>query len=131
MLLNRVIRQVYHSIGDISEIILAARSAYVPLLVVVCLEVPIDVGSEAVRTDVKLAALVEQRVMNIFLDDVCSSREEITSLNYLFDFLEIFGDFDAASSVRILARLDDPHIVFFFDLMNIVFLEVKEALVVN
>ena len=99
MLLNRVIRQVYHSIGDISEIILAARSAYVPLLVIVCLEVAINVGSKAVRTDVKLTALVEQRVVNVFLDDVSSSREKIASFYDLFNFLEIFRDFDAASSV--------------------------------
>ena len=131
MLLNRVIRQVHHSVRDIGEVVLAARGAYVALLVVICLEVAVDVGREAVRADVKLPALVEQWIVNIFLDDVGSSREQIASLDDLLDILEIFCDFNSTSPVRVLARLDDPHIVVFFNLIRIVFLEVKEALVVN
>ena len=131
MLLNRVIRQVHHSVRDIGEVVLAARGAYVALLVVICLEVAVDVGREAVRADVKLTALVEQWIVNIFLDDVGSSREQIASLDDLLDILEIFCDFNSTSPVRVLARLDDPHTVVFFNLIRIVFLEVKEALVIN
>ena len=131
MLLNRVIRQVHHSVRDIGEVVLAAGGAYVALLVVICLEVAVDVGREAVRADVKLPALVEQWIVNIFLDDVGSSREQIASLDDLLDFLEIFRDFNSTSPVRVLARLDDPHVVFLFNLIHIVVLEVKEALVIN
>ena len=60
---------MHHPIVRVSQIELAACSPQVTLLIEVALEVPVCAGRQGIRSDVELPSIVQERVVDVFLND--------------------------------------------------------------
>ena len=113
LLLNGIIRQVDEHISDVFKGVLATTRANVSILVAVPLQTPVDAGKKAEASEVELALMDQQRVVDIFLN----YESTVTILlgwatDDLLDFTDSFDHCDTNTSVRILARLDNPSVLW-------------------
>ena len=112
LLLYCIIRQVDHSIVCVLNVVLFTTCAEVALGVKISLKVTISGGSHGIDSDVKLAALVEQRLLEVFLNDVGSLAAVDQSRIYdRPNLIQIATHLDATTTVCVLARLDNPEAV--------------------
>ena len=98
-----------HAVGRVFDIVFAAARAQVPILVPVALEVAPDRRCQGVATDVELPTLVQQRPLNVLLNDVAALMAiDLLRLDQLLYMVQIAADLDTAAPVCVLAGLDDP-----------------------
>ena len=70
LLLHCVVGKVDQAVCYVVQVERTARGPNVAFLVIVCLEVAIDTSGKGISPNVELAALIEQRFMNVPLDYV-------------------------------------------------------------
>ena len=70
LLLHCVVGKVDQAVCYVVQVERTARCSNVAFSVVVCLEVAIDTSGKRIGPNVKLAALIEQRLVNVPLDYV-------------------------------------------------------------
>ena len=118
--MNILVTQLVVSQGE-----LARTSADVAVLVEVGFDLPIERRDQTEAADVELSASVEQWVVNIFLDD--ARRFEMAVLyDQVFYQSEVGFNSDILASIRVLARLDDPDVVWVVGLRIEVAFELPE-----
>ena len=112
LFLHSVIRQMNHSIRRVFQIILAAASPQIPVRVPVRLQVAVDSRAERVTPYVKLPILVQQRLLDVLLNDIAAPVAiDLLCLNQALDVIQIAADLDTATSIRVLSGLHDPELV--------------------
>lgn len=98
-----------HAIGRVLQIILATGSPQVAVLVPVALQVSIIRARQREAPNVELAILVQQGLLDVFLNDVTAFvTVDLLRLNQRLDVVEVATDLNAAAPVRVLTRLHDP-----------------------
>ncbi len=81
-------------------------------MIPVALEVAIDTAHEREAPDVKLPSFVEHRLLNILLDDVAALVSiDIRVLDQVSNLVKLLAHLDAASSICVFTRLDNPEIL--------------------
>lgn len=68
--LDRIVRQVNHIALQVGQSKLLARGSDVAILVPVRLKIAIDAGEKHIHPDVELPFLVEERVVDVLLDNI-------------------------------------------------------------
>mmetsp|Transcript_9735 Transcript_9735/g.16401 ORF Transcript_9735/g.16401 Transcript_9735/m.16401 type:complete len:318 (+) Transcript_9735:37-990(+) len=110
-LLHGVVGEVDQLVAEVVDGVLAAGGAQVALLVDEHLGVAVDRGHQHVGADVELAAVDEQRVVDVLLDDAGALGAGGGLLDQLLDLGELLGHLDAVAAVGVFARLDDPDVL--------------------
>mmetsp|Transcript_33684 Transcript_33684/g.38784 ORF Transcript_33684/g.38784 Transcript_33684/m.38784 type:complete len:211 (-) Transcript_33684:416-1048(-) len=116
VLLNRVVRQMDVLIRYVLERELLAGRANIPVSVPVPAQVPVDRRYQRVAPDVKLALVNQQRVLDVFLDDVAPALSIFglyIAVDQVDDLLISITHVDSVPSVRVLTRLDNPNVLHF------------------
>lgn len=109
LLLDCIICQVDVSIGHVLKSELTRARPQVAIGVPIALQVASDRTHHREAPDVELAILVEQRFLDVLLDDVGASvAVYVGVLDQRLDVVDVSADLDAAAAVRVLAWLDDP-----------------------
>lgn len=97
------------TILHISQVVLSWGGAHVALRVEVRLHVAIYASSQSKKSDVELSPLVQEWSLTILLDDVGAL---LPIDHWIWDNLLNLGEFsahsDSTTSIRILARFDNP-----------------------
>ena len=76
------------------------------------MQVAVDGSAERVAPDIELPILVQERLLNVFLNDVAAPvAVDLLGLNQALDVLQVTTDLDSAAAIRVLARLHDPKLV--------------------
>ena len=99
-------------VGDVVEGILSATRPDVTVLVTVALQAPIDTRQQAEASEVKLALVHQQRIVNILLYNKRSVS--IFTHRSAYDRLDLADGLhhgNALASVSVLTRLDDPGVL--------------------
>jgi hypothetical protein len=100
---------VHVPIGDILNGELARARPQVAISVPITLEVAGNRAHHGEAPDVELPVLVEQRLLDVLLDDVGAAvAVHVGVLHQGLDVVDVSADLDAAPTIRVLARLDDP-----------------------
>lgn len=111
LFLNSIIRQVNEPISYVLQIEVFAACAQVAIAVPVPLQVTVNRRHQRVAADVKLAVLVEQRPLDILLNNIRSLLPiEIRIWYDFFNLRKLSANLDAAAPIRVLARLDYPNL---------------------
>ena len=93
------------------EVELAAARTEVAFLVIISFEVAVDRRDHGEAPDVEFATFVEQRLLDVLLDDVAAvAAVHVGAADQRLDMVEVPADLDAAPAVRVLAWLDDPEV---------------------
>ena len=101
-----------HAIRRVFQVVLAATRPQIPVCVPVRLQVAVDRSAEGVAPDVELPILVQERLLNVFLNDVAAPMAvDLLRLDQTLDVLQVATDLDSAATIRILAWLHDPELV--------------------
>ena len=112
LLLHGVIGQMYHTIGCVFQVVLAATRPKVPVCVPVRLQVSVLGRAERVAPNVELPILVQERLLDVLLNDIAAPvAVYLLCLNQTLDVIQVATDLDTATSVRVLSRLYDPELV--------------------
>lgn len=101
---------------EVLDIKLIATRPYIPLLKPITLHYPMDMGYRHVMSDVEFAFFVEQRAVNIELDDESLLRAVIVSALRLEDgveFVDLVDDSDTVTAVGVFAWLYNPDVAHF------------------
>lgn len=73
------------------------------------MQVTVDSSHDGVASDVKLAIFVEQRLLDVLLNDITTSRTSYHCvLNQTSDLGEVLADSNATSSICVFTRFDNP-----------------------
>jgi len=97
------------SVGHVLDVVVAARGSQVPIRVEVTLQVPIHSLGHSVASYVEFAALIQQGLLAVLLDDVAALLPiHMSHAHYLFDLTQLSANRDAAASVGVLSGLNDP-----------------------
>ena len=131
VLLDCIVCEVHKGVATPSEAKTGGSSPNVALLEPVGLEGGIGAGDEQVVSNVKLPALVQERVVDVLLQDESSQTPISISLPTLHpqpDVLQVVVDADPVSLVAALSRLHDPNIAALLDLLLPVFERVIDPL---
>lgn len=99
------------AILHILNVVLAAGRAQVAIRVEVALQVIIHCRGQGVESNVEFAILVEQGSLAVLLDNVGAllAIHDVVAHD-LLDLGEVLAHGDAAATVCILARLDNPQV---------------------
>ena len=101
-----------HAIRRVFQVVLAATRPEVAICVPVRLQVAVDRGAEGVAPDIELPVLVQERLLNVFLNNVAASvAVYLLRLDQALDVLQVATDLDSTSTIRVLARLHNPELV--------------------
>ena len=112
LLLHGVVRQMNHAVRRVFQVVLPAASPQIPVRVPVRLQVAVDGRAEGVAPDVELPVLVQERLLNVFLNDVAASvAVHLLRLDQALDVLQVATHLDTTASIRVLARLHNPELV--------------------
>ena len=91
------------------QVVFTATGSQIPVRVPVGLQVSVNGGAEGVATDVKLAILVQERLLDVFLNNVTTPMSiDLLCLNQTLDVVEVTADLDATAAIGVLTRLDNP-----------------------
>lgn len=92
------------------------------------LQVAVDSGGQRVQSDIKFAALVEQRLLAVLLDDIGALLAvDLVVANDLSDLRQLLAHSDPAASIRVLARLHDPDLSAHHRILNQVLVVLRGA----
>jgi len=109
-LLDGIVGEVDEPAGDVFEVEFLAAGPEVAFIVPVALQVPVHTGQQRVAPNIELAPLIQQRLLNVLLDDVGAlGAVDHGVVDDVFDGSELLADVDAAAPVGVLAGLHDPH----------------------
>ena len=112
LLLNCVVSQMNKSISNILKIEVLATSPKVALIVPIALEVAINSSQQSVASNVKLSVLVEERLLNVFLDNVRPLLSVDICVRYNLLYLREFpANLNATASIGVFSRLDYPNLL--------------------
>jgi hypothetical protein len=112
LLLDCVVSQMNKSISNILKIEVLATSPKVALIVPIALEVAINSSQQSVASNVKLSVLVEERLLNVFLDNVRPLLSVDISVRYnLLNLREFPANLNATASIGVFSRLDYPNLL--------------------
>lgn len=112
LLLNCVVSQMNKSISNILKIEVLATSPKVALIVPIALEVAINSSQQSVASNVKLSVLVEERLLNVFLDNVRPLLSVDIGVRYNLLYLREFpANLNATASIGVFSRLDYPNLL--------------------
>ena len=96
---------------QVGEVELLRRSPEVAVAIHVSLDDAIDRGEHGIPTDVELAIVDQQGLVEVLLHNGCPVAVlGAELLNEIPDLIEGVGHLDAGASVGVLARLDDPDV---------------------
>lgn len=112
MLLDCVICEMDHAVGQILHIKLFASCANIAILKPITLLDSINTCHQYIASNVKFSFLVEKR-HDILLDNVSSTTAKAVSFllsNYFFDLFDTLHNLYAYASICVLARLNQPSI---------------------
>ena len=109
LLLNGIVSQMDHAVCRVFQVVFTATGPQIPVSVPVGLQVSVNGGAEGVATDVKLAILVQERLLDVFLNNVTTPMSiDLLCLNQTLDVVEVTADLDATAAIGVLTRLDNP-----------------------
>jgi hypothetical protein len=112
LLLDCVVSQMNKSISNILKIEVLATSPKVALIVPIALEVAINSSQQSVASNVKLSVLVEERLLNVFLDNVRPLLSVDIGVRYNLLYLREFpANLNATASIGVFSRLDYPNLL--------------------
>lgn len=112
LLLDCVVSQMNKSISNILKIEVLATSPKVALIVPIALEVAINSSQQSVASNVKLSVLVEERLLNVFLDNVRPLLSVDIGVRYnLLNLREFPANLNATASIGVFSRLDYPNLL--------------------
>ena len=112
LLLDCVVSQMNKSISNILKIEVLATSPKVALIVPIALEVAINSSQQSVASNVKLSVLVEERLLNVFLDNVRPLLSIDIGVRYNLLYLREFpANLNATASIGVFSRLDYPNLL--------------------
>jgi hypothetical protein len=112
LLLDCVVSQMNKSISNILKIEVLATSPKVALIVPIALEVAINSSQQSVASNVKLSVLVEERLFNVFLDNVRPLLSVDIGVRYNLLYLREFpANLNATASIGVFSRLDYPNLL--------------------
>jgi hypothetical protein len=112
LLLDCVVSQMNKSISNILKIEVLATSPKVALIVPIALEVAINSSQQSVASNVKLSVLVEERLLNVFLDNVRPLLSVDICVRYNLLYLREFpANLNATASIGVFSRLDYPNLL--------------------
>ena len=97
------------TVRDILKSKLSAAGPEISIAVPVSLQVSIDGAHQGEAADVELSILIEERLLDVLLYDIRSSVAiDVHILDQALDVIQLSADLYSASSVGVLAWLDDP-----------------------
>ena len=112
LLLHGVVRQMNHAVRRVFQVVLPAASPQISVRVPVRLQVAVDGRAEGVAPDIELPVLVQERLLNVFLNDVAASvAVHLLRLDQALDVLQVATHLDTTASIRVLTRLHNPELV--------------------
>ena len=98
-----------HAVCRVFQVVFTATSPQIPVSVPVALQVSVNSSAEGVATDVKLAIFIQQRLLDVFLNNVTSPMPiDLLCLNQTLDVVEVTADLDATAAIGVLTWLDNP-----------------------
>ena len=110
--LDSIVREMHCNIGHVIQGVLFTARPNITILIAVAFHTTIDARTEAEATEVKLALVHQQRVVNVLLNNECAIACIFRwTPNYRLDFFQRFDHCDASAAIRVLTRLDDPGIL--------------------
>lgn len=132
MLLNGIICQMNKLIVQIINIEFFTTRSNICIFIEVAFQMPIDRSHGSITSKIELSVINQQRIVNIFLNNV-SLLFVLTRMSFLdkiFNLIKIWRHINSISSISILTRLYNPHILwysvfslYFFDFF-ILFIEI-------
>ena len=112
-LLNRIICQMRESVVQVFERELLTRRPDIPILIEIALEPSIDACKHSKAPEIELALVNQQRVVDVLLyDKRAVSALACLPLDYALNLAESLADVYAIASIRILAWLENPRVLW-------------------
>ena len=108
-LLDGIIGEMHKFIGKLFQVVLLAGRSSITILIPISLQDSIYSCHQDEIANVEFPLVEEERFLHVFLD---YHRAAILAslLHQTQDFLQIVGNCYACTSVRVLARLANPHV---------------------
>ena len=100
------------SVGDVLQGELSATRAEVAVAVPIPLQISVYGAHHGEGTDIELPILVQQRLLDILLNDVRTLVPvNVRVLHQALDVVKVLADLNTTSSVGVLTRLHDPKVL--------------------
>jgi len=84
-------------------------SSYVSIPIEICLDNPIDTCYKWKTSDVEFSALIQKRIVNVFLKNHCPISWAVW-VNETSNFLKFLLYFNSITTIWIFSRFDNPNI---------------------
>ena len=104
---------MYEQVATSFEGELWGRSSNISLGIPIRLDRPVETSDQHEMSNVKFSVFVQQRLLDVFLDDECSGSSIVAFLSSFesdMDIVKWITDADAIASVAVFTRFDNPHI---------------------
>lgn len=112
LFLDGVVGQVDVAVVDVFDVELSAAGAQVALLVPVTLEVSVNSAHHRKDSDVELPALVQKRLLNVFLNYVTPTvAAQVHVLDQALNLVQVLHNCNAAPAVCVFSGLNDPKVL--------------------
>ena len=115
--LNSVVGKMDHFVTDVLNVISVWRRSNVALAKPVGSHNSMHSCYQHVMSNIELATLVKQRLLYVFLNDICFVHTIWVLLFFLKNIVQLIkriDDYYSVSSIGKLSRLDYPYVTLFF-----------------
>ena len=114
VLLNCIVCQVNIFVGKIINRVLFRAGPKITVSIEEAFLIPVNGCHQAITPYIKFPAINQQRFFYVFLHYHCASALRELGFEDLLYFVERVRHMYPAPAIRVLARLDDPHVLAIF-----------------